>query len=230
MLEEMKKLKKKGGAASSDEEELSPEEKQAKNQAKLERLRELEAAAKTKEDAIKTWMKRVLQEWSMDVDELPEQVVRSVKGKQEVNTFKQTKIYLKPLFKHLRNKTLEKDILRRLDGIVAHCKQRNYKRAGDEYILLSIGKAAWPMGVTMVGIHERSSREKIFSQDVAHILNDETQRKFIQSVKRLMTYSQNKYPPERFSEALEPTCIDVHAPTMLKEVGKMELGGILEGK
>jgi hypothetical protein len=30
------------------------------------------------------------------------------------------------------------------------------------------------MGVTMVGIHERTGRAKIFSSQIAHILNDET--------------------------------------------------------
>lgn len=28
---------------------------------------------------------------------------------------------------------------------------------------LAIGNAPWPMGVTMVGIHERSGRSRIFS-------------------------------------------------------------------
>jgi hypothetical protein len=63
-----------------------------------------------------------------------------------------------------------------------------------------------------------NSRKPPNKQDVAHILNDETQRKFIQSVKRLMTYCQNKYPPTSFTEALEPGCIDTHAPTILKQV------------
>ena len=36
------------------------------------------------------------------------------------------------------------------------------------------------IGVTMVGIHARTGREKIFSQQIAHVLNDETQRKYIQ--------------------------------------------------
>jgi pre-mRNA-splicing factor 18 len=46
----------------------------------------------------------------------------------------------------------------------------------------------------MVGIHERSAREKIFSNQVAHVLNDEVQRKYVQSIKRLMTFCQEKYP------------------------------------
>jgi pre-mRNA-splicing factor 18 len=46
----------------------------------------------------------------------------------------------------------------------------------------------------MVGIHERSAREKIHSSSVAHVLNDETQRKYIQAVKRLITFMEKKYP------------------------------------
>ena len=49
-------------------------------------------------------------------------------------------------------------------------------------------------------IHERSAREKIFSSQVAHVLNDETSRKWIQSVKRLMTFIQTKYPPHTLSQ------------------------------
>ncbi|ETW46133.1 pre-mRNA-splicing factor 18 [Plasmodium falciparum MaliPS096_E11] len=51
-------------------------------------------------------------------------------------------------------------------------------------MLLAIGNAAWPMGVTMVGIHERAGRSKIYASEVAHILNDETTRKYIQMIKR----------------------------------------------
>jgi len=35
------------------------------------------------------------------------------------------------------------------------------------------------MGVTMVGIHERAGRSKIFSSNIAHVLNDETSRKYL---------------------------------------------------
>lgn len=65
-------------------------------------------------------------------------------------------------------------------------QMREYLRANDAYLRLSIGNAPWPIGVTMVGIHERSGREKIFSNNVAHVLNDETSRKYIQSLKRLV--------------------------------------------
>ena len=53
-------------------------------------------------------------------------------------------------------------------------------QANDAYLQMAIGNAPWPIGVTMVGIHARTGREKIFSKHVAHVLNDETQRKYIQ--------------------------------------------------
>lgn len=36
---------------------------------------------------------------------------------------------------------------------------------------MAIGNAPWPIGVTMVGIHARTGREKIFAQNVARILS-----------------------------------------------------------
>lgn len=66
--------------------------------------------------------------------------------------------------------------------------------AMDQYIKMAIGNAPWPIGVTMVGIHERSAREKIYTNSVAHIMNDETTRKYLQSIKRLMTLCQRRYP------------------------------------
>ena len=50
------------------------------------------------------------------------------------------------------------------------------------------------MGVTNVGIHERAGRTKLFESSSAHILNDEETRKYIQAVKRLLTFAQNHMP------------------------------------
>lgn len=111
-------------------------------------------------------------------------------------TFIQTCRYLAPLFKQLKRRQLQEDMIRHFSEIVDWLKQREYVRANDCYLRMAIGNAPWPIGVTMVGIHERSAREKIFSNQVAHILNDEQQRKYIQSVKRLMTFAQSKYPTD----------------------------------
>lgn len=80
----------------------------------------------------------------------------------------QSSEYLKPLFKSLRNRSLPPDVLMRIAEIVHFVQKREYRNANDSYLQLSIGNAPWPIGVTMVGIHERSGREKIFASNVAH--------------------------------------------------------------
>lgn len=42
-------------------------------------------------------------------------------------------------------------MLERIAEIVYHTQMRQYQRANDAYLRLSIGNAPWPIGVTMVG-------------------------------------------------------------------------------
>ncbi|KAJ7475666.1 Prp18 domain-containing protein [Mycena latifolia] len=147
-------------------------------------------------------LKRTLREWGEAMDERPENVKRTTQGKLAAATQVQSADYLKPLFKSLRARALPPDVLARMAEIVHYMQKRQYQRANDSYLRLSIGNAPWPIGVTMVGIHERSAREKISSDQVAHVLNDEVSRKYIQSLKRLLTFSQTKYPPEDVSQLM----------------------------
>jgi pre-mRNA-splicing factor 18 len=49
----------------------------------------------------------------------------------------------------------------------------------------------------MVGIHERSAREKLHESDnMAHIMSDETTRKYLQSIKRCLSFAQTRWPPD----------------------------------
>ncbi|KAJ3674634.1 hypothetical protein LUZ60_005250 [Juncus effusus] len=146
------------------------------------------------EDKILVFFKKLLNEWNQELHEMTDKEKRSAKGKSIVATFKQCARYLTPLFKFCRKKVLQDDIRQALLVVVNRCMDRDYLAAMDQYIKLSIGNAPWPIGVTMVGIHERSAREKIHTNSVAHIMNDETTRKYLQSVKRLMTFCQRKYP------------------------------------
>ncbi|XP_065082519.1 pre-mRNA-splicing factor 18 [Ochlerotatus camptorhynchus] len=111
-------------------------------------------------------------------------------------TFEQTRLYLKPLLRKLRNKSIPEDILDSLTDITKSLLKRDYIHASDAYLTMAIGNAPWPIGVTMVGIHARTGREKIFSKNVAHVMNDETQRKYIQGLKRLMTKMQDYFPTD----------------------------------
>nr|CAG4649226.1 EOG090X03WO [Scapholeberis mucronata] len=141
-------------------------------------------------------LRLLLQIWGQKLNSRPEADKRSVKGKRASAIYGQTQQYLKPLFKKLRNKSIQDDILDSLTIIVGHLLDRNYVIANDAYLQMAIGNAPWPIGVTMVGIHARTGREKIFSKHVAHVLNDETQRKYIQGLKRLMTKCQYFFPTD----------------------------------
>uniref|UniRef100_A0A8C7HHN0 Pre-mRNA-splicing factor 18 n=1 Tax=Oncorhynchus kisutch TaxID=8019 RepID=A0A8C7HHN0_ONCKI len=129
----------------------------------------------------------------IDLNGREDHVKRSVQGKLASATQKQTESYLKPLFRKLRKKSLPADIKESITDIIKFMLQREYVKANDAYLQMAIGNAPWPIGVTMVGIHARTGREKIFSKHVAHVLNDETQRKYIQGLKRLMTICQKHF-------------------------------------
>ncbi|KNE59227.1 hypothetical protein AMAG_03544 [Allomyces macrogynus ATCC 38327] len=141
-------------------------------------------------------LRRMLDTWEAILAARPDHVKRSTAGKHEATKFAQAKDNLKPFFKLLKRKAVETDVMAKIADILRYVQQREYVKAYDAYLQLSIGNAPWPIGVTMVGIHERSAREKIFASQVAHVLNDETQRKWIQSIKRIMSFFQLHFPPD----------------------------------
>ncbi|CAB4057048.1 PRPF18 [Lepeophtheirus salmonis] len=130
----------------------------------------------------------------------------SVKGKMETGTYTQTKSYLKPLLRMLKKQTVTDDIRDSLVNMIKRCLKREYIKCHEVYMEMAIGNAPWPIGVTNAGIHARPARENIFSKHVAHVLNDETQRKFIQGLKRLLTKAQQYYPtdPSRSIDYVKP--------------------------
>ena len=139
-------------------------------------------------------LKRLMKEWHYSLDELPEHVKKSAQGKRDATILKQTKSYIKPLFKLLKKKQLADEILNYLEPICKFLSEKEYVKANDIYLQLAIGNQPWTIGVTMVGIHARTARERIGSDKIKHILNDEEQRRYVQSVKRLMTIAQELYP------------------------------------
>ncbi|XP_038061463.1 pre-mRNA-splicing factor 18-like [Patiria miniata] len=161
-------------------------------------------------NVIMRYVKFLLKMWAQELNRREEHVKRSNKGKLESATYSQTKGYLQPLLRKLKKQSLAPDLLDSLVTIVRYMLNRDYVKASDTYLQMAIGNAPWPIGVTMVGIHARTGREKIFSKNVAHVLNDETQRKFIQALKRLMTQCQRHFPtvPSRSVEYVKSDIIE----------------------
>ena len=54
---------------------------------------------------------------------------------------------------------LPSDVLGRIAEIVYYMQQRQYQRANDSYLRLSIGNAPWPIGVTMVGYEAQKYKD-----------------------------------------------------------------------
>lgn len=52
------------------------------------------------------------------------------------------------------------------------------------WVSYAVSNNSPPSYVHAHSIHERSAREKISADQVAHVLNDEVSRKYIQSLKR----------------------------------------------
>ncbi|CAL9064664.1 unnamed protein product [Musa banksii] len=113
------------------------------------------------EDKILVFFSKLLSEWGQEVEEMPEAEKRTAKGKFVVATFNQCARYLKPMFRMCGKKILPGDVRQALVKVVQRCMKRDYLAAMDEYIRLAISNAPWPIGVTMVGIHESSAHEKI---------------------------------------------------------------------
>ncbi|ODM93416.1 Pre-mRNA-splicing factor 18 [Orchesella cincta] len=160
--------------------------------------------------AMLQWWRYVLKSWGKHLNSRPEEEKLSMRGKLASATYTQTQEYLRPLFQKLKSNKLSDDILECLKDIVMYMLDKNYIKATMHILEMAIGNAPWPIGVTMVGIHARTGREKIFSKNLAHVMNDETQRKYIQGLKRLMTKCQQLFPtnPSKSVEYVPETIIN----------------------
>ena len=151
------------------------------------------------EDRILKWLQRWMDDWAKDLEQRSEEMAASATGRQSDMRFKETQQYLRPLYSRLKQRSLDAQLLAGIKLIVDAMKERNYLHAYKIYMGVAIGNSPWPIGVTQVGLHERASREKIsfkYSTGSAHIMNDEATRKFIQALKRLMTFCQRRYPTD----------------------------------
>ena len=166
------------------------EQKQQNNERGQHLLTEEERNDKPKR--IYRYFKTLIRQWEEDLNTRSESTKHTLAGKNETKTLKQCTDYIRPLFQLCKRRELDESLQNHLFKIVMNCEEGEFVKAHDAYLDVAIGRAAWPIGVTMVGIHARSGRAKIESANVAHVMNSELQRKYLTSVKRLMSYAQRK--------------------------------------
>ncbi|KAI9372610.1 hypothetical protein BJX61DRAFT_434624 [Aspergillus egyptiacus] len=144
-----------------------------------------------------SYFNMVLREWELALAKRDVSVKQSLQGRQAYNAMVQSRENMTPLIRKFEKSDIDDSVLQHIVEIIYKAQQRRYVDANDAYLRLSIGKAAWPIGVTMVGIHERSAREKLHQGDrQAHILSDEITRKYLQSIKRCLSFAQTRWPPD----------------------------------
>ncbi|KAK4170653.1 hypothetical protein QBC36DRAFT_200976, partial [Triangularia setosa] len=141
-----------------------------------------------------SYFNMILREWEAALAR--EDNADTTAGQQAINAMLSSKETMAPLFRLFEKGDLDESILEAIVEIVKAAQEKRYVDANDGYLRLSIGKAAWPIGVTMVGIHERSAREKLHNGERGHIMGSEVTRKYLQSIKRCLTFAQVRWPPE----------------------------------
>jgi pre-mRNA-splicing factor 18 len=97
--------------------------------------------------------KKYMFDWESYLANLPSAQRMSDEGKAEMALQRQTAEHLKPFFKRLKEKKMEKDVAELIAEICHWIYQREYVNANDAYLRLSIGNSAWPIGVTAVSFN-----------------------------------------------------------------------------
>ena len=123
---------------------------------------------------ISVYFQRIIRDWETSLENRSQDEKKSTQGKRLAGNCSQSKEYLKPFFKKLRKGQIDHEILLKIVEMCEYMQIREYQKANDVYLKLSIGNAAWPIGISGTSIHERSALERIeTSKSAGHVLNDE---------------------------------------------------------
>ena len=147
-----------------------------------------------KSNELYNWINLVLEDWESYIKEsISNKRIKSKVVSKELEKYQQCSIDVKPLLNLLQERQLNQVILDKLFTVMVFAENKDLLNANDRYIDLSIGNAAWPMGLTMVGIHQRTGKSSISPAQVAYILNDEITKKYLQSIRRILSFLQIRY-------------------------------------
>lgn len=177
-----------------NEEDEVPGEPETPTGDKTSKRKMIEAKDVTLEGICINWIKAALKEWEKFLEERPDAEKATVRGRADTAMQKQTRRYLKPLIELLDTQKVAGGILSSLSKMINLIDKRLYLKANDEYLALCIGNQPWPVGCTSTGIHERTGRNRITEANIAHVMNDENTRKYLQAFKRIMTFKQSIKP------------------------------------
>jgi len=170
---------------------------------------EVDAQLMDRCDFIRAWARKALKAWEKELADKPEEEKKKAIIKTEMAHHRQVRRDVRPLQKRLRLYVLDDFLLGKIYTIVKFAADREYRDANEAYLDLSIGKAAWPVGIgcggsmlmeDAIGLHDRFNRMANV-RDIAFALNDDVTRKYVQALKRLMNVAARYWPAEDPSKA-----------------------------
>lgn len=110
-------------------------------------------------DVMLTLLKFLLKKWNDQVNCGTMEEKMRTKTKIAKATFNQTRVYLKPLLKKLKNDKIPDDIFDSLTEIMKKLLQRDYIKASDAYLTMAIGNAPWPIGKIFFSSFQRKENK-----------------------------------------------------------------------
>lgn len=153
----------------------------------LENIGGIEANKRQLELQVRLALKNIISLWEAKPQEPPEPYTGSM--------LREVKRDIVKLLYKLRSGKLEDSILLSLATVIYYIQQKNFVKANESYMKLSIGNVAYPIGIRDVGIHARHALLKITGEDkstIANVMKSESFRKWILAVKRLISYSETR--------------------------------------
>lgn len=151
---------------------------------------------------IRVFLKKLIYFWENKLYDLTDLNI-SAENLKESEILKETKQNLVLLLYKLRAQKLSQKILISLATIIHFIQNKNYTKANESYLKLSIGNVAWPIGLENIGIHLRKiSNRTSSSSSSSNIMINEKTKLWILSIKRLISMS------ERLSFEFEKPNID----------------------
>ncbi len=134
------------------------------------------------------YIKNVLRQW----EESNKAIENKDQQEKQNALLLETKRWLVPLLVKIKRDELDQDLAITLSTTLYNLQNGKYIEAESNYMELSVGNVAWPIGVASVSIHSRAAQARINGESggISNIMKDEKMRRWILAVKRVMSFVQ----------------------------------------
>ncbi|GKT18636.1 Pre-mRNA-splicing factor 18 like protein [Aduncisulcus paluster] len=163
---------------------------------------------KSKEKEFTKWhyslwiIKRLEREWAVWIHSQNDTWLRSTQAKKELDQFRSVIKNLSPIMAALHGKSIEMTVLSAIYEMCRYVVARRYLSAEHIFLDISGGGSAWPIGLSNVGIHQRSGKDWISEDKIHNPFKDSVVRNGLIAFKSLCAFAQRRFPPSNPNEVV----------------------------